>query len=302
MSSILEALTVGEKRLAAVTDNGRREAETLLCHVLACDRLKLFMDGTTDLTREQIEAFYGFVHRRVEGEPLQYLTGTQGFMGLEFEVKPGVLIPRSDTEVLVATTLRQLAEMRIYWHKDVPSGGGRKVRQLRVLDLGTGSGAIALSIAHYDAEINVTAVDLSEVAIEVTRRNCHRLDLDNRVRIIASDMFEFLEAAEPESYELIVSNPPYIPTSVIDTLQIEVRDHEPKLALDGGPDGLLPYRQLAKMALKPLVTGGRLTMEVGHDQAATVKEFLLDANGWEKVECFRDLQGIDRVVTALKKL
>lgn len=291
MSSVHRALEYARASLSSVTDNGIREAEDLLCHLLGWDRLKLFMESQTTLEEPLLQKFEALVARRAEGEPLQYLLGHAGFMGLDFLVRPGVLIPRPDTELLVETALSHLKSESL----TRPSAGF-----LRAADLGTGSGAIALSIAHYNEAVVVTAVDLSAEALDVADENVRRLGLAERVRLIESDMFDFLAGAEAASYELIVSNPPYIPTQVIETLQVEVRVHEPRLALDGGPDGLGPYRRLAVMAHRPLISGGRLIMEIGHDQAAPVKQFLLDAGGWEKVECLRDLQGNDRVVTAVK--
>jgi release factor glutamine methyltransferase len=291
MSSVHSALENARSALSAVTDNANREAEDLLCHLLGWDRLKLFMENRTDLNETVAQKLEAMVARRVEGEPLQYLLGHAGFMGLDFLVRPGVLIPRQDTELLVETALSHLKGLGLAR----PSADF-----FRVADLGTGSGAIALSIAHYNEDAFVTAVDLSPQALDVAEENVSRLGLDHRVRLIEADMFDFLAGAEAASYELIASNPPYIPTQVIETLQMEVRVHEPRLALDGGPDGLGPYRRLAVMAHRPLVSGGRLVMEIGHDQAAQVKQFLLDAGVWEKVECLRDLQGNDRVVTAVK--
>ena len=192
-------------------------------------------------------------------------------MGLDFVVRPGVLIPRPDTELLVETALAHLAGQASW--KNVH----------RVADLGTGSGAIALSIARYVETAVVTAVDLSPEALSVADENVRGLGLEARVKLVHSDMFEFLAAAETASFELIASNPPYIPSDVIETLQVEVRAHEPRLALDGGPDGLEPYRRLAVMAHRPLVKGGRLVMEIGHDQADAVQQFLLDAGVWERV-------------------
>ncbi|MDK9711761.1 peptide chain release factor N(5)-glutamine methyltransferase [Acidaminobacter sp.] len=291
MSSVHSALVTARSALSAVTDNASREAEDMLCHLLGWDRLKLFMENRTLLNETAAQKFEAMVARRIEGEPLQYLLGHAGFMGLDFLVRPGVLIPRPDTELLVEMALSHLKALE----QARPSADFFKVA-----DLGTGSGAIALSIAHYNEASSVTAVDLSPQALAVAEENVRRLGLDQRVRLIEADMFDFLAGAEAASFDLIASNPPYIPTQVIESLQVEVRVHEPRLALDGGPDGLGPYRRLAVMAHRPLVSGGRLVMEIGHDQAAPVKQFLLDAGVWEKVECIRDLQGNDRVVTAVK--
>jgi release factor glutamine methyltransferase len=291
MSSVRSALESVRRQLAAVTDQADREAESLICHLTGWDRLKLFMDRESELPDEIGTALYHLTERRVRGEPLQYLTGHAGFMDLDFFVKPGVLIPRPDTELLVETAIADLKSR---------SGHAEQESPFAVIDLGTGSGAIALSIAHYCQSAKVTGVDVSPEALEVASENRSRLALESRVTLIQADMFEYLLGMPEASCDLIVSNPPYIPTDVIETLQIEVREYEPRLALDGGPDGLEPYRRLSRYAAGPLVPGGRLVMEIGFDQAKAVTEFLLDADTWEKVECLRDLQGNDRVVTALR--
>lgn len=302
MPSVREALKESIELLTPITDNPRREAEMLICHVLEWDRLKLFLNDQERMSSYQNDLFMALVKRREAGEPLQYLTGTQGFMGLDFEVAPGVLIPRNDTELLVETALKHLNSISENLKKQETDLNPPEVESLRVLDLGTGSGVVALSVAYYNKKVSAVGVDVSKAALDLAYKNRQVLGLEDRVKLIESDMFAYLEAAESESFDLIVSNPPYIPTEEIDMLQTEVRLHEPRLALDGGPDGLSPYRMLAGLALKPLVNGGRIALEIGHDQADRVKELLLDVGGWEKVECYRDLQGNDRVVTALKMM
>ncbi|SCZ80621.1 peptide chain release factor N(5)-glutamine methyltransferase [Acidaminobacter hydrogenoformans] len=292
MPSVRSTLENVKKQLSSVTDNAHWEAEALLCHLLGWDRLKLFMDGETVLDPDKEKELEQLTSRRGAGEPLQYLLGHAGFMGLDFVVEPGVLIPRSDTELLVETALAELKDAGL----KRPSA-----KIFKVADLGTGSGAIALSIAHYETRAMVCAVDLSAEALSVAAENVMRLGLTRQVALVEADMFEFLERSETASFDMIASNPPYIPTDVIETLQVEVKAHEPRLALDGGPDGLEPYRRLAVLAIRPLIPGGRLILEIGHDQAAAVKQFLLDAGAWEKVECLRDLQGNDRVITALRQ-
>ncbi len=292
MPSLRSALENAKKALSSVTDNAGREAEALLCHLLGWDQLKLFMEGESLLDPSLEKDFEDLTLRRVAGEPLQYLIGHAGFMDLDFVVRPGVLIPRSDTELLVETALTWLKEEGL----KRPSAN-----RFQVADLGTGSGAIALSVAHYEKKAQVTAVDLSAAALAVAAENVRRLGVDQQVKLVEADMFDFLERAETASFDMIASNPPYIPTGVIETLQVEVKAHEPRLALDGGPDGLEPYRRLAVLALRPLKSGGRLILEIGYDQADAVKQFLLDAAAWEKVECLRDLQGNDRVITAIRQ-
>ena len=292
MPSVHNVLSQLQRILLPATENALRESEAILCHVLSWDRLKLFMEGACELELQQISRANAIAAERATGVPLQYLLGHAGFMGLDFLVRPGVLIPRGDTERLVEVALKFLNGLD---PKDFADS------RIPMADLGTGSGAIVLSLAHYFPDLRAVGVDLSEKALEVAAENLRALGLEDRVTLKHLDMFQYLESLDDGALALVVSNPPYIPTGVIESLQTEVREHEPRLALDGGEDGLSPYRRLAVMAHRPLMRGGRIAVEIGYDQAAAVQQFLLDAGAWEKVECLRDLQGNDRVVTALKR-
>lgn len=256
----------------------RLEAELLLAHVLEESTLRVITHDERPLTPAQWETYQQVVRQRGSGYPLQYITGRQEFMSLMFKVTPQVLIPRSDTEVLVETVLALKGDF---------AG-----RPCRILDVGTGSGAIAVSLAFYWPEAQVTAVDLSPGALAVARENARRHGV--QVEWVQGDgLTPFLAAGR--QFDLIVSNPPYIPSPQLSSLQREVQ-HEPALALDGGPDGLRFYRRLAGEAPGCLAPGGYLALEIGWDQGEAVKVLLLAA-GFQAVTVHPDYAGRDRVVT-----
>ena len=231
-------------------------------------------------TLKKIEKYRELISKREMRIPLQQLTGVQEFMGLEFYVNEHVLIPRQDTETLVELVLSE--------HKE---------KNISLLDVCTGSGCIAISLAKLGGYTDVTALDLSEEALKVARSNGEKL-LDQPVKFIKSDMFS---ALNPEKqYNVIVSNPPYIPSQVIEGLEPEVKDHEPRMALDGEPDGLKFYRILAEEGKKYLKNGGSIYMEIGWDQAKDVTE-IFEAMGFSGLRTVRDMAGNDRVVCARKE-
>ena len=207
---------------------------------------------------------------------MQYLTGSTEFMGLPFFVNESVLIPRQDTEVLVETALAMMKP------------------ECRLLDMCTGSGCILLSLAKLGTVAEGVGVDISEGALKVAERNRENLGLP-QVRLVHSNLFESVEGV----FDMIVSNPPYIPTEDIEDLMREVRDHEPHLALDGSKDGLLFYRKLAEESGRYLVPGGSLLFEIGYDQGEAVSQ-LLDQAGFKDIHVKKDLAGLDRVVYAVK--
>ena len=245
-------------------------------------------DADSD-TRKKIDKYRELISKREMRIPLQQLTGVQEFMGLEFYVNEHVLIPRQDTETLVELVLSE--------HKE---------KNISLLDVCTGSGCIAISLAKLGGYTDVTALDLSEEALKVARSNGEKL-LDQPVKFIKSDMFENIS----EKYDIIVSNPPYIrpdvisnppyiPSQVIEGLEPEVKDHEPRMALDGEPDGLKFYRILAEEGKKYLKNGGSIYMEIGWDQAKDVTE-IFEAMGFSGLRTVRDMAGNDRVVCARKE-
>jgi len=259
-------------------ESPRLDAELLLSATLEMDRVALYVNFERPLIADELARYREKVRRRADHEPLQYILGETEFWSLPFSVNPAVLIPRADTEVLVEEALKEI---------DGCSS---------VLDVGTGSGAIAVALAHEKPEIKVTALDCSEDALEVARGNARRNGVVERVACLAGD----LNSLPPGPFDMIVSNPPYIPSRDWEQLMPEVRDHEPRLALDGGDDGLEAYRRIAVQALKILSPGGWLLVEVGIGQAAVVSA-LFKAAGLTEVVQRDDYAGIPRVVMGQNK-
>lgn len=260
-------------------DSARLEAELLLSATLELDRVGLYVNFERPLNPDELTSFRERVRRRAQREPLQYILGETEFWSLTFAVGPAVLVPRADTEILVEEALSRI------------EGAAR------VIDVGTGSGAIAIALAHEKAAIQMTALDCSEAALEVARSNADRHGLAERIHFVSGDL-----AVLPSGpFEMIVSNPPYIPSGDWQGLMPEVRDHEPRLALDGGADGLQAYRQLAAQAGELLTPGGWLLVEVGINQATEVGALFADV-GLVEVGQRDDYAGIPRVVMGQTKL
>jgi release factor glutamine methyltransferase len=270
-------------------DSPRLSAELLLAHVLKVPRLKLYTDYERVLAEKDLGAYRALVQRAAEHEPIAYLTGTAHFFNLEFEINRDVLIPRPDTETVVENVL-QLARHQ--------SG----MEAPRVLDLCTGSGCIAAAIAHHLKSSTVLATDVSEGAVDVARRNVERLGLAGRVVVEQGDLYEALsKVVDVQPFNLIVSNPPYIPTGKIEELDRNVREYEPISALDGGLDGFAIHRRILAGAGERLVSGGRVYLEIGYDQGETGREIAAGHSEFEDVKVLKDHSGNDRVVTARKK-
>ena len=272
-----EAYRRGYERLeaAGITD-ARTDTWILMEAVSGMSRALYLAERDRPMPPEMEARFREMTEKRTRRIPVQYLTGEQEFMGYSFRVTPDVLIPRQDTEVLVETAEKALKP------------------GMRVLDMCTGSGCIAVSLALRHPEIQVQASDISGKALAVAQENARRLVAE--VTFVQSDMFA--EILGP--FDVIVSNPPYIPTEVIETLQEEVRLHEPKGALDGSGDGLFFYRILAEKGGRYLKPGGRMFLEIGCEQSRDV-EALLRENGFEEIQTGKDLAGLDRVVTGVVK-
>jgi release factor glutamine methyltransferase len=264
-------------------DSPRLQAELLLAHVLGLPRMRLYLDFERVVPSPQLEAVRELVRRRGDREPLQHLTGSTSFCGWEMAVTRDVLIPRPETE--------QLAERAVAFLR--PRGEAPAA----VLDLGTGSGCLAIVIAAQCPAAVVDAVDLSAPALAVARANAARHGVDGRIRFHQGDGFQGLPAEPPAAFDLIVSNPPYIPTGDLAGLQPEVRDHDPRLALDGGADGLDFYRRLAVEAPARLRAGGRLMVEFGDGQEAALGP-LFTAAGWTVEAVLPDDSGRARILIA----
>lgn len=262
-------------------DDARLEAELLLAASLQIRRIDLYLQFERVLTPGEVAGFRGLVRRRLAGEPVQYVTGSAAFRLLEFEVSPHVLIPRPETEILVEVALEVL----------------RPLVQPRVLDAGVGSGAIAVSLAHEHAAARVVATDIAPGALATARANARRHKLDGRIQFACMDLFAGIGGANgAAAFDVIVSNPPYVVTADLAGLAVEVRDHEPHLALDGGADGLDMYRRIAEEGPAALRPGGHLVLEVGDNQAEEVGVLLSSTGRFTDIQVRPDLNRVPRVV------
>jgi release factor glutamine methyltransferase len=265
-------------------ENARLEAELLLAHVLQVKRLDLYLQFERPLNNQELEAFRAAVRRRLKREPLQYIVGSAAFRHLELVVDRRVLIPRPETEVLVGCAIQ--------WARQ--QGG-----VAAALDIGTGSGAIALSLAHEKAAARIVATDISEAALEVARGNAQRLELAGRVDFRAGPVWQAVHAGEV--FDIVISNPPYIAPEERPSLQPEVRDWEPAAALFAEAQGLAVIREIAGGAPAHMRPRGLLALEVAPTQAQAVADELRAAGYFEDVQVVRDLAGRDRIVTAVRK-
>lgn len=262
----------GTKRLQqAGIAEASLDARLLLEYVCGTDRNDMLLHGTREVEEKDVQNYRRLLAKRADHTPLQYLTNEQEFMGLPFYVDESVLIPRQDTEILVEEIM-----------KDGHDGK-------RILEIGTGSGCIILSLLKYSNHCQGTATDISEKALDTARKNAGRLGLE--VELIRTD----IAAGVRGVYDIIVSNPPYIASGVIPTLMPEVKDHEPVLALDGGEDGLEYYRRILRETKELLALGGKYYFEIGYDQGEAVKT-LLEEQGCRDIDIVKDYAGLDRVV------
>lgn len=254
------------------------DAELLLSHALRVDRIRLIVDSNVVLAAEQLQAVRELIQRRRTGEPIAYILGRREFYGLEFRVDPRVLIPRPDTETLVEVALRRTESRSLYG---------------RALDLCTGSGCVAIALSKARATWQLLGTDTSQDALDAARHNAERLGTLHNLTLRHSDLFDQIE---PMQLDLITCNPPYIPAAEIATLAPDIRNFEPRLALDGGEDGLQIIRRIITQAKPFLNPGGILAMEVGAGQAAAVSA-LFAAAGYAAIERQRDYGGHERVVS-----
>jgi release factor glutamine methyltransferase len=262
------------------SESPRLETQILLAHALSCRRIDLYTRTEEEPGEKQRAAFRGLIQRRAEGAPVAYLVGQREFYSLAFEVTPAVLIPRPETELLVMECLNLI--------KDKPSP--------RVLDLGTGSGNIAVSIAHQHSTAQVTATDVSAEALAVAARNAERHGLSERIRFLHGDLFEPIPA--DERFDVIASNPPYVSDAELKALAPQVRDHEPRLALAAGPEGLDFYRRLISEAVHLLEARGSILVEIGANQEDAVRTIFESVAGYRVQKCFRDHTKLPRLIHA----
>jgi len=246
-------------------ESPRLQTELLLAHLLGLPRMQLYLNFERKLSETELDSIRELIKRRGQREPLQHIVGSTSFCGLEIGVSRHVLIPRQETELLAEKGWTFLSSVRT---KD-PSVTG--------LDLGTGSGCLGIALAVHCPEVRVVAIDISEDALKLARQNAIRHDVLNRVDFLQGDAFTVLKS--PQLFDLIISNPPYIPTDEIRTLQIEVREHDPRLALDGGPDGLVFYRRISAEAKPFLKPGGKIMLEFGDGQAEAIGK-IFESEKW----------------------
>ncbi|MCK8059878.1 MULTISPECIES: peptide chain release factor N(5)-glutamine methyltransferase [unclassified Fusibacter] len=276
MQVLGELIKSGSELLTGVSDSAQLDVELIVMSVCKLERYQLVTGRDRELDEDSCLKIETMIKRRLMGEPIAYIIGEKHFMGLKFAVTSGVLIPRPDTEVLVETILED-------YEGKTFSG----------VEIGSGSGAICISLLSYSKESRMTALDISEIAIEITSQNAYSNEVKNRLTVLYSDVFSALD--KDAKYDFVVSNPPYIRRSDIEGLMNDVKDFEPHLALDGGLDGLDFYRQITEESPGYLKCGGGLYFEIGYDQGKDVSE-LLEARGFCEVRIIKDLAGHDRVV------
>jgi release factor glutamine methyltransferase len=294
------ALKEGIAQLAAANASSPElAAELLLIHATRRDRTWLYAHSTDPLDNAQIETYLALIARRAAGEPTQYITGKQEFWSLELEVTPAVLIPRPETEHLIEVAIERLAEKR-----NVP---------LRIADVGTGSGCIAIALAMEFPNANITATDISTEALKVAQRNAARHEVSKRIEFTEADLLQARVPQEQSShspldtshyafasqklFDVIISNPPYIAPHEAKSLPREVRDHEPSQALFAGPKGTEIYERLIAQAEKKLKNNGLLILELGYNSEESVSKLLRERSGWKGLQIKKDLAGIVRVIS-----
>lgn len=262
----------------------RTSAEVLLAHVLAEDRLFLYLNYDRPMETSELAAYRACIKRRLGGEPNQYITGLQEFWSLPLRLSPDVLIPRPETEVLVEAVLEFL-------DKADPN--------VDILDLGTGSGAIAIALARELPAARIVATDLSMAALQLAQENAKLNQVDERILFVRGDMFAAIPGAS-QKFKVVVTNPPYISHAEISELPREIRDFEPHHALEGGPDGLAAIRLIIAEAHTVLYQAGALFMEMGADQTESVSALVRDSQRYESYRIIKDYSGLDRVLLAIK--
>lgn len=281
--TIREIFNTYMEELSHISDTPKLDIEILLSKALGdVDRLYIHLNLHKELTKEQLDIFNKMIQDRLKGRPIAYIVNNREFMGLDFYVEEGVLIPRPDTEPLVEEVIELV----------------KGKENLKIVDIGTGSGAITVSLAKYIKDCQVYSLDISDKALSIGLKNAISNEVEDKINFIKSNIFSGIEDKGLE-LDVIVSNPPYIRRADIETLHTQVKDYEPYIALEGGEDGLDFYRDITRESVKYLKDKGILAFEVGHDQAEDVSE-ILKHNGYTNIYTKKDLQGIDRVVIGFK--
>lgn len=279
-----EVLSIAYNTLKSVgIDTYIIDSQLLLQKVLNKDKLFIILNRDFEISREEEEEFLKILELRKNKMPVKYILGECEFMGMNFSVKEGVLIPRGDTEILVEEVIKEV----------------RCNNYTEICDVCCGSGAIGIAIADFVKEAKIHCYDISDVAIQVTKCNINKFELNDRVRVVKSDLLE-KAINENRKFNLVVSNPPYIRREVIPTLMEDVKNYEPYIALCGGEDGLDFYRKITEQSLKVLEKRGTLAFEIGHDQGEDVKR-ILDYNNFTNIRCIKDLARLDRVIIGSKE-
>lgn len=278
---IRDAIIEGKKNLEAKKiEDARIISKVLMKYILNKDEQYIIISEKETLTKEHEKKYFDCIQKILNGTPIQYITNNQEFMKLDFYVDENVLIPQPDTEILVEEIIKNYKE-----------------KNIEILDLCTGSGAIGISLAKYIENSKITCSDISFKAIQIAKLNAEKNLCHKKMKFIISDMFEKID---PKQYDIIVSNPPYIKTDIIKNLSIYVQN-EPIIALDGGTDGLDFYKIIAKNSYKFLKSGGKLFLEIGDDQRDQVMRILEKTDFYNNIECIKDLAGNDRVVVAERR-
>ena len=273
--TIFQAITAAKQKLDHI-DGASIDAYALLSHLLNCGRNELFVNGENKLNEQTKTKYFEMVARRAKHEPVQYITNHCEFMSLSFYVNSNVLIPRPDTEILVEAVIDEFRE-----------------KKAAGLDLCTGSGCIAVSVAYYCRNVVMLASDISEEALVIAKQNASSNGVLRKIMFVKSDMFA--KITRQKKFDFLISNPPYIETDMIKTLGKNVKDYEPKTALDGGSDGLRFYKKIAEQAYQFLNPNASIYLEIGFNQAEMVLRLLHEA-GFKKTAVLKDLSGLDRVI------
>jgi release factor glutamine methyltransferase len=281
--TIKDAILQYSNELGDISDSPRLDIELLIRKVLGdVDKLYIHLNLNKELNSEEKNKLIDMVDQRKKGRPIAYILGTREFMGLDFNVCEGVLIPRPDTEILVEEVINLCKD----------------VKNPVILDIGTGSGAISISLAKYITHSKVYSFDISDIALETGKVNAINNNVEHKISFVKSDLFDSIKDKNIV-FDVIVSNPPYIRKKDIPTLHTQVKDYEPYIALEGGEDGLDFYKKITKESVNYIKANGILAYEVGHDQAIDVKDIMIQ-NGYHNITIKEDLSGIDRVVIGHK--